>query len=140
MLQERTKFIQVVVGLSSLDFSRLGWDRTMMLRLRTSPGLTFRHSTDPMVRIRDYGESAYDTQWAICVPVKVGDKEKEKWYVTARALSVSRAEVMVGRATLVWLVKELNSDLSGVIQGVRPICVNFNMSHADWDSRQSFLS
>ena len=76
-----------------------------------------------MVRIRDYGESAYDTQWAIAVPVQEGDEEKKKWYVTARALSVSRAEVMVGRATLVWLVKELNSDLSGVIRGVRPICV-----------------
>ena len=131
MLQDPTEFIQVVVGLSSLDFSQLGWDRTMKLRLRTSLGLTFRHSTDPMVRISDYGESSYDTQWAIRVPVKVGDKEKEKWYVTARALSVSRAEVMVGRATLVWLVKELKSDLSDVAERVCPICAPLILSHAD---------
>ena len=120
VVQNPSKFIQVIVALSSMHPSRLGWDETMKLRLRTRAELTFVHSTDPMVRILDYGGSAYDTQWAILFSTNEGKEEKEKWYVTVQALSVRRAEVMVGRATLVWLVKELKDDLSGVIQQVCP--------------------
>ncbi|KAH8084361.1 hypothetical protein BXZ70DRAFT_900425 [Cristinia sonorae] len=96
-------FIQVIVGLSRLEPEKLGWDKTMLLRLQTQKKkLVFAPSTDPRVKVADYGASAYDTQWAIFVPNSDGSVDG-KWYVTVRALSLSRAEVMVGRATLVWL-------------------------------------
>ncbi|KAH8084354.1 hypothetical protein BXZ70DRAFT_900451 [Cristinia sonorae] len=97
------QFIQVIVGLSRLEPGKLGWDKTMLLRLQTQKKkLVFAPSTDPRVKVADYGASAYDTQWAIFVPNSDGSVDG-KWYVTVRALSLSRAEVMVGRATLVWL-------------------------------------
>ncbi|KAH8087144.1 hypothetical protein BXZ70DRAFT_899761 [Cristinia sonorae] len=111
-IRERPEqFVQVIVGLSSLSPEKLGWDPTMHLRLQTEKDkLVFVPSTAPNVKIEDYGSSAYETQWAIFMPNAHGSADG-KWYVTTRALSLSRAEVMVGRATLVWLVKELSKRL-----------------------------
>ncbi|KAH8091799.1 hypothetical protein BXZ70DRAFT_469438 [Cristinia sonorae] len=105
-------FVHVTLAFSSLDVFKLGWDETMKLRLQSvsSPStLDFKYSTDPSVRLENYGSSSYETQWAIFVPDAKGSKTG-KWYVTVRALSLSEAEVMAGRATLVWMVKELNED------------------------------
>ncbi|KAH8087132.1 hypothetical protein BXZ70DRAFT_994627 [Cristinia sonorae] len=115
-IRERPEqFVQVIVGLSSLSPEKLGWDQTMHLRLQTEKDkLVFVPSTAPNVKIEDYGSSAYETQWAIFMPNAHGSADG-KWYVTTRALSLSRAEVMVGRATLVWLVKELSVDRTRVI-------------------------
>ncbi|KAH8087128.1 hypothetical protein BXZ70DRAFT_955687 [Cristinia sonorae] len=109
------QFIQVVVGLSTLDPEKLGWDKTMLLRLQTqNDKLVFAPSTDPRVKLEDYGSSVHDTQWAIFVP-NSHSSDEGKWYATVRAISLSTAEVMVGRATSVWLVKELTDNKESVV-------------------------
>ena len=44
----------------------------------------------------------YETHWEIDVPSKDGQTRER--VITVRALSVNKAEVMCGRATLVWTV------------------------------------
>ncbi|KAH8099598.1 hypothetical protein BXZ70DRAFT_1027067 [Cristinia sonorae] len=114
---EDTKtFVHVVLALSSIKVAKLGWDETMKLHRQSvslPSRLQFEYSTDPCVRLADYGKSSYETQWAIFVPDEKGS-QTGKWYVTVRALSLSQAEVMAGRATMVWMVKELNDDLRTV--------------------------
>lgn len=90
----------------------------MKLRLQTcGDRFEFAYSTDPRVRIDDYGSSVFVTQWAIFVPFFDGSSEGE-WYLTIVPLSLSSAEVLVGRATLVWRVKLLNEDLSTIASHV----------------------
>ncbi|KAH8091842.1 hypothetical protein BXZ70DRAFT_898517 [Cristinia sonorae] len=111
-------FVHVILALSSIKVSKLGWDETMKLHRQSvslPSRLQFEFSTDPCVRLADYGKSSYETQWAIFVPDEKGS-QTGKWYVTVRALSLSQAEVMAGRATVVWLVKELNDDLRTVLK------------------------
>jgi hypothetical protein len=63
------------------------------------------HSYDPNVTIGDYRKTAYDTRWAIEMPSQ--DGKSRETFVTIRALSILRAEVMCGRGTLVWDVVKL---------------------------------
>lgn len=89
----------------------------MKLRLQTrGDKFEFAYSTDPQVRIE--GSSVFVTQWAIFVPFVDGSSEGE-WYLTIFPLSLSRAEVLVGRATLVWRVKLLHKDLCAIANHVR---------------------
>ena len=110
----------MILALSSLPPQALGWDESMRMRLQSasSPKLQFCRSTDPCVKIKDYGQSADKVQWAIRVPVTSGDSAG-RWFVTVRALSL-RAAVMMGRATLVWLVQELDADWQPL--EVCPVC------------------
>ena len=99
--QEPRKFIQVIASLSVLKPEQLGWDPTMKLYLplRTPK---FIHSYDPSVTIEDYCETVYNTRWGIDMPSR--DGKSRETFITVRALSVARAEVMCGRGTLVWRV------------------------------------
>lgn len=100
-VQEPKKFIQIIIALSCLDPSRLGWDTTMRIyRIKTG---TYHFSTDKDVTVSDYGNSPHQTTWAITGPKSDGT-EGEDEYLTVKALSTVRAQVMDGRATIVWLV------------------------------------
>jgi len=97
--QEPKKFIQVIASLSLLRPEQLGWDPTMRLYLPSRKN-KFVHSYDPSIQIEDYGDTAYKTSWAIKMPSP--DGKSRDTFITVRALSVVRAEVMCGRGTVVW--------------------------------------
>lgn len=64
--QEPEKFIQVIISLSRLNPSRLGYDTTMRIyRMDTA---TYHLSTDNDVNVDDYGASPHETTWAIQGP------------------------------------------------------------------------
>ena len=120
-LKDPRNFARVIIGLSSLPPSKLGWDDDMQLRLQEKdsthpPILRFCHSTDPKVKIHHYGATPYYTQWAIRVTNRRdgGDLE-DTWYMTTQTLSATAAECMVGRATLVWTVKRLSDDMKTLL-------------------------
>lgn len=124
------------MALSSLEHERLGWDDKMKLRLKTHATLTFSPSTDPRVRIEDFGSSAYDSQWAIFVPSSDGSEHGE-WYLTVEALSLSRGEALEGRASLVWGAKVLKDDFSALLSNVSPM-VNSKNSTKQCDRRYTW--
>jgi hypothetical protein len=113
--QEPKKFIQVIASLSLLKPEQLGWDPTMRLYL---PGRTpsFIHSYDPSVTIEDYRETAYNTRWAIDMPSR--DGKSRETFITVRALSIARAEVMCGRGTLVWHVVKHGDQGEGKVSSI----------------------
>ncbi|KAH8091829.1 hypothetical protein BXZ70DRAFT_471969 [Cristinia sonorae] len=145
-LHDPKTFVHVILAFSSLDVFKLGWDETMKLHLQstsTPSNLKFEYSTDPSVRLQDYGKSSYETQWSIFVPDQMGSKTG-KDYVTVRALSLKQAEVMAGRATVVWMVKELNEgsprtvkqDPTGVIKVLKSA---WNRSHPPSPTEKELL-
>ena len=87
--------------------------------------LKFAYSTDPTVRIADYGGDQYQTHWAIWIPASQSSQADmtNDWYLTKEVLCLDRRDVMVGRATLVWRVQKLSGDLSQ-IEGVRGLDVS----------------
>jgi hypothetical protein len=80
------------------------------------PGRTpnFIHSYDPSVTIEDYRETANDTHWAIDMPSRDGSSRET--FITTRALSIARAEVMCGRGTLVWNVVKHSDQGEGKVR------------------------
>ncbi|KAA1477283.1 hypothetical protein DENSPDRAFT_828628 [Dentipellis sp. KUC8613] len=101
--KEPKKFIHVMMGLSCLEPARLGWDPTMKIVCKGKDGVEYRASTSAQVTINDFGRTAYETKWAIFVPKEDGSAAGE-WYTTVRILSIERAAMMTGRATLIWVV------------------------------------
>ncbi|TFY71311.1 hypothetical protein EVG20_g1703 [Dentipellis fragilis] len=101
--KEPKKFIHVMMALSCLEPARLGWDPTMKIVCQGKVGSEYHLSTSAQVTVKNFGKTAYETKWAIFVPKEDGSAEGE-WYVTVRSLSIVRAAMMTGRATLVWLV------------------------------------
>jgi hypothetical protein len=71
----------------------------LYLPLRNPP---FIHSYDSSVTVDDYLDTAYKTRWAIQMPSRNGGGREI--FITVRALSVARAEIMCGRGTVVWHV------------------------------------
>ncbi|KAF9455625.1 hypothetical protein BDZ94DRAFT_1316018 [Collybia nuda] len=98
-------FIRVILGCSLLPPERLGWDPTMKLcRQPVNPQCPESvHSYDPSVRLSDYHNSLYESNWIIEMPSKTDPMKREE-YITVRALSIVKAECMSGRATIVWAV------------------------------------
>ncbi|THU75536.1 hypothetical protein K435DRAFT_880632 [Dendrothele bispora CBS 962.96] len=74
----------------------LGWDPTMKLYRKDGNHIIFSHELDFQGVVEGFKDSAYyyRTHWVMSI---VG-----KTYVTIRALSLSRAEIMCGRGQLVW--------------------------------------
>lgn len=60
---------------------------------------SYNHDFD----IDNYQQDIYKTHWAIEMPGKSKNDERER-FITIRALSAVGAEVMCGRATIVWEV------------------------------------
>jgi predicted GNAT family N-acyltransferase len=80
----------------------LGWDPRMKLyRKGGKRCFRFTHELGTDEVLKEFKDSGlhYRTHWAI----EIGGKT----YVTFRALSLSRAEVMCGRAQIVWLAVDI---------------------------------
>ncbi|EIN05072.1 hypothetical protein PUNSTDRAFT_127964 [Punctularia strigosozonata HHB-11173 SS5] len=93
------QFIRVIMALSRLPPSRLGWDPDMLL---ITPSGRILPSTDPSVGYTDFRSSLYDTKWQITVQ-SVGT---EHVLVTEKALSIVRAASLSGSGTVIWRVGE----------------------------------
>jgi hypothetical protein len=68
----------------------------------------FIHSYDPSIYIEDYLATAYRTRWAIEMPSRNG--KTREIFISIRALSLRRVEVICGRGTLVWQVFKLGDE------------------------------
>ncbi|THV01440.1 hypothetical protein K435DRAFT_853845 [Dendrothele bispora CBS 962.96] len=94
--QEPELFIRVIGRLSTMSPTELGWDPTM--KVYSSDGQhAYSHSLETDGVLKNFVRSTYlyRTRWVI----KINGEE----YVTIRALSLSRAEVMCGRGQLIWV-------------------------------------
>ena len=94
-------FIQVIAAFSILEPWQIGWDPQMMVydpKSRESKASYEIGQDDEFFQL-----NLAKTHWEIDIPrpLKEGGHEK---VLTLRALSISRSEVMCGRATLVWEV------------------------------------
>lgn len=76
---------------------------TLYLSSRPQP---FVYSYDPTIVMEDYRTTAYQTRWAFTMPGKNG----RETFITVRALSIVRAEIMCGRGTLVWHVVKYDEE------------------------------
>ncbi|THH14222.1 hypothetical protein EUX98_g9632 [Antrodiella citrinella] len=113
---EFQKLVQTIAGLSCLPMEHLGWDMSMCLLLKaTHPGKWVFACDNAMANIDDIGKNVYSSEWAISIPAE-DPQQGAKWYLTRSAISLTKAEVMVGRATIVWQVKELRQDMKGFLE------------------------
>ncbi|KAG6847924.1 hypothetical protein H0H93_004861, partial [Arthromyces matolae] len=103
--EEPKKFIQVILGCSSLPPERLGWDSTM--KLWKQPDCI--HSFSEQVTLDDYKNSIYERHWVIEMPAPDGQPLRER-FVAVKALSVLKVESMNGRATVVWAALKLDQN------------------------------
>ena len=106
-IQNVAKFAQVIACLTLGDPEALGWDLTMQLGLIEDANKAYLPtqylpSWSPKIKAAQIPQSSKKVHWEIAV-----DKEK---YITIEPLSVSRAEVMCGRATMIWLAVCLAHD------------------------------
>ncbi|KAA1477280.1 hypothetical protein DENSPDRAFT_844489 [Dentipellis sp. KUC8613] len=99
--KEPKKFIHVIMAFSSLEPSRLGWDSTMKIVCKSDG--KHRLSTDPDLKLADYGPTVLDTQWAVFIPKANGSTDGE-WYTTLRLLNTIRFDRVMYGSTLVWAV------------------------------------
>ncbi|TFY73314.1 hypothetical protein EWM64_g10698, partial [Hericium alpestre] len=121
--EEPLKFIKVIVGFLMLKPEDLGWDPTMKMYvedLDEDDNVTRRFGL-PSYTIKenpDTGKNnAYERMWTISVPIPGAEPAEsssddpdaeplpppaEEDFVVFRALSLSRAEVLKGRATRIW--------------------------------------
>ncbi|THU99113.1 hypothetical protein K435DRAFT_837793 [Dendrothele bispora CBS 962.96] len=100
--EEPEAFIRVIASLSTKSYEDLGWDPTMRFFQMDKPhqySYELDFSKDEIVQYFQNSDRQYSTKWVI----KINGKE----YVTIRALSLSRAEIMCGRGQLVWLAVDV---------------------------------
>jgi hypothetical protein len=90
----------VIASFAFLDPKSVGWDPSMKVYdpERDISVPSYEIGNKPKI----FGKSSYSTHWEIDVPSK-DEKSREK-VITVRALSVVGAEVMCGRASVVWEV------------------------------------
>ncbi|THU97745.1 hypothetical protein K435DRAFT_965275 [Dendrothele bispora CBS 962.96] len=100
--EEPEAFIRVIASLSTKSYEDLGWDPTMRFFQMDKPhqySYELDFSKDEIVQYFQNSDRQYSTKWVL----KINGKE----YVTIRALSLSRAEIMCGRGQLVWLAVDV---------------------------------
>ena len=107
--QEPLRFIQVIAAFSVLSPSRIGWDTQM--RVYDPENRQSKPSYEVNVEAGFFKPNLAKTHWEIDIPGPLDSPREE--VITLCALSISRSEVMCGRATLVWEVirkRELDID------------------------------
>lgn len=92
-----SKFIHIIAAFSALQPWQIGWDPHMKVydpeSRKSHPSYLVGDDT------RLFKPDLSETHWEIDIPSKDGGREK---VITLVALSINQAEVMRGRATLVW--------------------------------------
>ncbi|KAF5347042.1 hypothetical protein D9758_011636 [Tetrapyrgos nigripes] len=106
--QDGLLFVRIISRLSTISYDDKGWDNTMRLYRQNNP--IFSHELDTKDLVDDFKDSAYlyKTHWVLEI--------QGKTYVTIRALSLSRAEIMCGRGQLVWLAVNAAERKAAVIK------------------------
>ncbi|KAG6848664.1 hypothetical protein H0H93_015062 [Arthromyces matolae] len=99
--KEPKKFIQVILGCSTLPPERLGWDTTM--KLWKQPNCI--HSFSDQVTVHDYKA---ERNWVIEMSAASGGRVRER-FLTVKALSI-QAECMNGPATVVWAALKVDQN------------------------------
>ncbi|TCD71041.1 hypothetical protein EIP91_000540 [Steccherinum ochraceum] len=126
IMQDKSKAVKILAALSILDRRALGFDNTMKLVITergndtSHPTLQHLYSThDLAVKHMNThsGIDPYLVRWSIFVPGQEQTEADRKgsWYITTKAISLTKAEVMVGRATMVWRVRELDANLKEIV-------------------------
>ncbi|KAH9937956.1 hypothetical protein B0H21DRAFT_894112 [Amylocystis lapponica] len=109
--KEPEKFIQVIAALALLNPEQLGWDTSMKLYRPHFPApFQLVHSYHESVQFKDFSSTVYETPWAIEMPKRDGSGRET--FISVRGLSMTRSEIMHGRATVVWEVVKL-ADIEG---------------------------
>ncbi|KAI0038747.1 hypothetical protein FA95DRAFT_1528972 [Auriscalpium vulgare] len=110
------QLIRVVVGLVVKTPESLGWDPTMLMHLEDAAGRPMEPLPSYTVDVSKYADAArnlYNMQWVVTLQKPTtaaqsdsqdqgGVKEGYERFVLFKALSLSRGEVIRGRATRVW--------------------------------------
>jgi hypothetical protein len=107
--QEPLRFIQVIAAFSILSPSQIGWDPQM--KIYDPESRQSKPSYEVNVKDCFFEPNLAKTHWEIEIPGLLDGPREE--VITLCALSISRSEVMCGRATLVWEVirkQELDID------------------------------
>ncbi|TCD71043.1 hypothetical protein EIP91_000542 [Steccherinum ochraceum] len=99
-------FIRIILGLSILDRTTLGYDNTKKMVLPGSSLPVYSTSMSAVTYMQTHLPSMYDVKWFIFVPSPNGPPGDGTWYLTTKAISLIRSEMMTGRATLAWRVLE----------------------------------
>ncbi|KAF8338591.1 hypothetical protein F5887DRAFT_889803 [Amanita rubescens] len=94
------KFVQVIAAFSILRPCQIGWDPRMKVYDPESGDTRVSYHVGDETRF--FKPNLAKTHWEIDIPSDV--KGKREKVITLAALSISRSEVMCGRATLVWEV------------------------------------
>ncbi|KAH9945519.1 hypothetical protein B0H21DRAFT_809280 [Amylocystis lapponica] len=109
--KEPEKFIQVIAALALLNPEQLGWDTSMKLYRPHFPApFHLVHSYHESVQFKDFSNTVYETPWAIEMPKRDGSGRET--FISVHGLSMTRSEIMHGRATVVWEVVKL-ADIEG---------------------------
>jgi len=91
--------VRVIANIAIKSPFELGWDPTMRLQVATRPR-AFKYSHDSNISSSEMPSSSGDIHWEITIEDELGKMHR---YITTKLLSTTRSEVMCGRATLVWL-------------------------------------
>ncbi|RDB16492.1 hypothetical protein Hypma_002857 [Hypsizygus marmoreus] len=91
------RFIRVIAAFSMLKPYQLGWDPSMKVFLPDENRAVCSYNLDS----RTVRKDLYETHWLIDLVTQNGPPEQ---VLTVRGISLARAEVMCGRATVVWEV------------------------------------
>jgi len=94
------KFVQVIAAFSILKPCQIGWDLQMKVYDPESGDTRVSYHVGDETRF--FKPNLAKTHWEIDIPSNV--KGKREKVITLAALSISRSEVLCGRATLVWEV------------------------------------
>ncbi|KAI0058868.1 hypothetical protein BV25DRAFT_1829618 [Artomyces pyxidatus] len=111
---EPKTFIRVILGLVVQSPEDLGWDPTMLLYMEDDKGIPLEPLASYLVDQNELPESsrnATETKWVVSVamPGTAGEDETElEQFVLYHGLSLSRGEVIRGRATRVWRAWKLS--------------------------------
>jgi hypothetical protein len=98
--QNPRDFIQVIAAFAFLDAQDIGWDPSMKVYdpAKDQSFPSYQIGNQPEI----FGKNIYSTHWEVDVPAK--DENLREKVITVRALSTVGAEVMCGRASVVWEV------------------------------------
>ena len=111
-------FIQVIAAFSTLEPSQIGWDPQMMVYnpADKQSKASYEIMDDPKFIKLNLAE----THWEIDIPRPLKEGGGREKILTLRALSISRSEVMCGRATLVWeVIRKQELDIADSEKKVR---------------------
>ncbi|KAA1475867.1 hypothetical protein DENSPDRAFT_826579 [Dentipellis sp. KUC8613] len=111
--KEPKRFIQIIVGLLTQSPEELGWDPTMQMYAEDNDGSPghgiYSYEIDANATPIE-GRGAYERMWLVTVdigPAAADGTRQQVQFVLHRALGLSWAEVIRGRASRIWRAWDL---------------------------------